>query len=142
MREVYWNEQLDKVAALGSGRTLQALVDQIQVKTSCKLTLSKSLQGQLTSNGDTLTTHADQNYTLPADGEYLLITVPDSMIDIDAILSTTKGVLNADQDLTPYPIVQCKGKRGGRLTLRIETAQLAKGDSLKFTTYLFQRVQS
>jgi hypothetical protein len=142
MREVYWNEQLDKVAALGSGRTLQALVDQIQVKTSCKLTLSKSLQGQLTSNGDTLTTHADQNYTLPADGEYLLITVPDSMVDIDAILSTTKGVLNADQDLTPYPIVQCKGKRGGRLTLRIETAQLAKGDSLKFTTYLFQRVQS
>ena len=142
MREVYWNEQLDKVAALGSGRTLQALVDQIQVKTNCKLTLSKSLQGQLTSNGDTLTTHADQNYTLPADGEYLLITVPDSMVDIDAILSTTKGVLNADQDLTPYPIVQCKGKRGGRLTLRIETAQLAKGDSLKFTTYLFQRVQS
>jgi len=141
-REVYWNEQLDKVAALGSGRTLQALVDQIQVETSCKLTLSKSLQGQLKHDGEALTAHADQDYTLPADGEFLLITVPDSMVDIDAILSTTKGVLNADQDLDAYPVVGCKGKRGGRLSLRIETAQLAKGDSLKFTTYLFQRVQS
>ena len=140
-REVYWNEQFAKLAALGSGRTLQALVDQIQVETSCKLSLGETRKGQLRGDTEGQTVHADQAYALPDDGEFLLITVPDSMIDIDAILSTTKGVLNADQDLDAYPIVGCKGKRGGRVTVRVETSRLTKGEVLNYTTYLFQRMQ-
>jgi hypothetical protein len=141
-REAYWNQQLAKLAALGSGRTLQSLVDQIQVATSCKLSLKETRKGQLLGAEDAPTSHADQEYALPAEGEFLVITVPDSLVDIDAIMSTTKGVLNADQESDPYPIVGCKGKRGGRVTVRIETAQLAKGATLHYTTYLFQRVQS
>lgn len=136
--ETYWNTQLARLAELGSGRTLQALVDQIQSASGLKLTLSESRKGRLVGEEKQRTVHEDLAFALPAKGEFLAITVPDALRDIDAILSIRNGVVSADQEQDPYPIVGCKGNRNLRITVRIETIGLQQGESVPYTTYLFQ----
>lgn len=136
--ETYWNAQLSRLAELGSGRTLQALVDQIQLQSGRKLTLSETRKGRLVGDDQKKTVHEDLAFALPAKGEFLAITVPDALRDIDAILSAKSGVVSADQEQDPYPVVGCKGNRNARITVRIETAGLPRGEAVPYTTYLFQ----
>lgn len=136
--ETYWNAQLSRLAELGSGRTLQALVDQIQLESGRKLTLSETRKGRLVGDDQKKTVHEDLAFALPAKGEFLAITVPDALRDIDAILSAKSGVVSADQEQDPYPVVGCKGNRNARITVRIETAGLPRGEAVPYTTYLFQ----
>lgn len=138
--EAYWNAHLAKLAELGAGRTLQALVDQIQVERGWKLELAETRKGRLVGAAASTVAHEDLEFALPAKGEFLAITVPDALHDIDAILSAKSGLISADQQQDPYPIVGCKGNRNARITVRIETIALQQGEALPYTTYLF-RVQ-
>ena len=137
-RETYWKQHLSKLAELGSGRTLQALVDEIQSRTGCRLTLADSRKGRLVGDEKVALAHEEHPFALPDKGDFYSITVPEALRDIDAILSTKTGVVSADQNQTFYPVVGCKGNRNARITVRIETAGLPQGEAVPYTTYLFQ----